>query len=80
MYLHTFGERENGSIFEESLDGKNLSKLNLCDDGKCQPAATCVKGLRSMGGVGRNSHHSLLHPCIQQCHDGTGCGPLLMGI
>ncbi|XP_066468085.1 scavenger receptor class A member 5 [Tiliqua scincoides] len=33
MYLHTFGERENGSIFEESLDGKNLSKLNLCDDG-----------------------------------------------
>lgn len=35
MYLHTFSERENGSIFEESFDGRNLSKLNLCEDGKC---------------------------------------------
>ncbi|KAH1173888.1 hypothetical protein KIL84_017727, partial [Mauremys mutica] len=33
MYLHTFSERENGSIFEESFDGRNLSKLNLCEDG-----------------------------------------------
>ncbi|XP_062979817.1 scavenger receptor class A member 5 [Elgaria multicarinata webbii] len=33
MYLHTFGERENGSIFEEPFDGKNGSKMNLCDDG-----------------------------------------------
>uniref|UniRef100_A0A8C6V4M4 Scavenger receptor class A member 5 n=1 Tax=Naja naja TaxID=35670 RepID=A0A8C6V4M4_NAJNA len=33
MYLHTLGERENGSILEEPFDGKNLSKLNLCDDG-----------------------------------------------
>ncbi|NXE57250.1 SCAR5 protein, partial [Casuarius casuarius] len=33
MYLHTFGERENGSIFEEPFEGRNLSKLNLCEDG-----------------------------------------------
>ncbi|XP_068136209.1 scavenger receptor class A member 5 [Hyperolius riggenbachi] len=32
MYLHTFDEKENGSIFEENFDGKNLSKMNLCDD------------------------------------------------
>ncbi|XP_010706437.1 scavenger receptor class A member 5 [Meleagris gallopavo] len=33
MYLHTFSERENGSIFEEPFEGRNLSKLNLCEDG-----------------------------------------------
>ncbi|XP_040204082.1 scavenger receptor class A member 5 [Rana temporaria] len=31
MYLHTFDEKENGSVFEETFDGKNLSKMNLCD-------------------------------------------------
>lgn len=31
MYLHTFDEKENGSVFEESFDGKNLSKMNLCE-------------------------------------------------
>ncbi|XP_063298044.1 scavenger receptor class A member 5 isoform X1 [Pelobates fuscus] len=31
MYLHTFEEKENGSVFEESFDGKNLSKMNLCE-------------------------------------------------
>lgn len=34
MYLHTFSERENGSIFEEPFEGRNLSKLNLCEDGE----------------------------------------------
>ncbi|KFU93031.1 Scavenger receptor class A member 5 [Chaetura pelagica] len=33
MYLHTFNERENGSIFEEPFEGRSLSKLNLCEDG-----------------------------------------------
>ncbi|XP_025897018.1 scavenger receptor class A member 5 [Nothoprocta perdicaria] len=32
MYLHTFGERESGSIFEEPFEGRSLSKLNLCED------------------------------------------------
>ncbi|CAI5771539.1 scavenger receptor class A member 5 [Podarcis lilfordi] len=44
MYLHTFGERENGSVFEEQFDGKNLSKLNLCDDGpgsRKRPSGPC---------------------------------------
>lgn len=35
MYLHTFSERENGSIFEEPFEGRSLSKLNLCEDGEC---------------------------------------------
>lgn len=39
MYLHTFGERENGSTFEEPFEGRNLSKLNLCEDGKSRRAA-----------------------------------------
>ncbi|XP_043842304.1 scavenger receptor class A member 5 isoform X1 [Dromiciops gliroides] len=33
MYLHNFGDRENGSIFEETFEGRSLSKLNLCEDG-----------------------------------------------
>ncbi|XP_078506072.1 scavenger receptor class A member 5 [Lissotriton helveticus] len=35
MYLHTFEEKENGSLFEEShegMNGRNLSKMNLCED------------------------------------------------
>ncbi|XP_041419587.1 scavenger receptor class A member 5 [Xenopus laevis] len=31
MYLHSFDEKENGSAFEEPYDGRNLSKMNLCD-------------------------------------------------
>ncbi|TFK01543.1 NADH-cytochrome b5 reductase 2 [Platysternon megacephalum] len=57
MYLHTFSERENGSIFEESFDGRNLSKLNLCEDGKCRGS------LPEQGSAGtlcpwKNGHHS----------------------
>uniref|UniRef100_U3JLW3 Scavenger receptor class A member 5 n=1 Tax=Ficedula albicollis TaxID=59894 RepID=U3JLW3_FICAL len=32
MYLHTFSERENGSVLEEPFEGRSLSKLNLCED------------------------------------------------
>ncbi|KAM4041861.1 scavenger receptor class A member 5 [Anomaloglossus baeobatrachus] len=32
MYLHTFDEKENGSVLEETFDGKNLSKMNLCEE------------------------------------------------
>lgn len=39
MYLHTFSERENGSTFEEPFEGRNLSKLNLCEDGESRRAA-----------------------------------------
>uniref|UniRef100_A0A8B9V663 SRCR domain-containing protein n=1 Tax=Anas zonorhyncha TaxID=75864 RepID=A0A8B9V663_9AVES len=41
MYLHTFGERENGSVFEEPFEGRNLSKLNLCEDGEMKAAGRC---------------------------------------
>lgn len=34
MYLSTYEERENGSVYEETCDGHNLSKLNLCDEGE----------------------------------------------
>ncbi|KAM9840561.1 scavenger receptor class A member 5 [Aulostomus maculatus] len=33
MYLSTYEERETGSMYEEAYDGRNLSKLNLCDEG-----------------------------------------------
>ncbi|NXR32281.1 SCAR5 protein, partial [Zosterops hypoxanthus] len=32
VYLHTFSERENGSVLEEPFEGRSLSKLNLCED------------------------------------------------
>nr|XP_003228841.3 PREDICTED: scavenger receptor class A member 5 [Anolis carolinensis] len=44
MYLHTFSERENGSILEEPFDEKNLSKMNLCNEGlgrKKKLSGTC---------------------------------------
>lgn len=34
MYLSTYEERENGSVYEEAYDGHNLSKLSLCDEGE----------------------------------------------
>lgn len=34
MYLSTYEERESGSMYEEAYDGRNVSKLNLCDEGK----------------------------------------------
>lgn len=37
MYLSTYEERENGSVYEEAYDGHNLSKLNLCDEGERGP-------------------------------------------
>lgn len=35
MYLNTNNEdRDNSSFYEEGYDGMNLSKLNLCEEGK----------------------------------------------
>lgn len=34
MYLSTYEERENGTMYEEAYEGRNLSKLHLCDEGK----------------------------------------------
>lgn len=62
MYLHTFGERENGSVFEEPFEGRNLSKLNLCEDGESRRAAPffipAARTQRAPGG----SHGGLAHP------------------
>ncbi|XP_019738239.1 scavenger receptor class A member 5 isoform X1 [Hippocampus comes] len=33
MYLSTYEERENVSMYEDGFEGHNLSKLNLCDEG-----------------------------------------------
>ncbi|KAM4772513.1 scavenger receptor class A member 5 [Rhinophrynus dorsalis] len=44
MYLHTFEEKENGSAFEDSYDGRNLSKMNLCEScpaGSRKPSRRC---------------------------------------
>lgn len=53
MYLHTFGERENGSVFEEPFEGRNLSKLNLCEDGESRRAA--LRSLLHPGGTNPES-------------------------
>lgn len=34
MYLSTYEERETGTMYEEAYEGRNLSKLHLCDEGK----------------------------------------------
>lgn len=34
MYLSTYEERENGTVYEEGYDGNNLSKLQLYDEGE----------------------------------------------
>lgn len=34
MYLSSYEERENGSVYDEAYDGHNLSKLSLCDEGE----------------------------------------------
>lgn len=34
MYLSTYQDRDNGSFYEEAYDGRNLSKLNLCEECK----------------------------------------------
>uniref|UniRef100_A0A8C3NWK1 Scavenger receptor class A member 5 n=1 Tax=Cyanoderma ruficeps TaxID=181631 RepID=A0A8C3NWK1_9PASS len=42
--LHTFSRRENGSVLEEPLEGRSLSKLNLCEDdpgGRTRPSGCC---------------------------------------
>ncbi|CAJ1078003.1 scavenger receptor class A member 5 [Xyrichtys novacula] len=36
MYLSTYEERENGSMYEDAYEGRNLSKLNLCDEGSAK--------------------------------------------
>ncbi|NWT47917.1 SCAR5 protein, partial [Chroicocephalus maculipennis] len=43
---HTFNESPPGSIFEEPFEGRNLSKLNLCEDGPGPP-------LKAAGRCGR---------------------------
>lgn len=34
MYLSTYEERENGTVYEDGYDGNNLSKLQLYDEGE----------------------------------------------
>lgn len=52
MYLHTFGERENGSVFEEPFEGQNLSKLNLCEDGESRTPHPGPRGLPALWEMG----------------------------
>ncbi|XP_071778550.1 scavenger receptor class A member 5 [Centroberyx gerrardi] len=54
MYLSTYEERENGSIFEEAYDGRNLSKLNLCDEGsgkRRRKQDQCCSHLNSLSAI-----------------------------
>lgn len=52
MYLSTYEERENGSLFED--DGRNLSKLNLCDEGSLKRTRKhdqCCSHLNSLAAI-----------------------------
>ncbi|NWZ97434.1 SCAR5 protein, partial [Nesospiza acunhae] len=59
--LHTFSERENGSVLEEPFEGRSLSKLNLCEHvypvfhgGKgCEPPPHPGRRMRPRGCRGR---------------------------
>ncbi|XP_062857891.1 scavenger receptor class A member 5 [Trichomycterus rosablanca] len=54
MYLSTYEERDNSSFYEESYDGRNLSKLNLCEDmssGKRRRKTDCCGHLDSLSSI-----------------------------
>ncbi|NWV21098.1 SCAR5 protein, partial [Origma solitaria] len=53
MYLHTFSERENGSVLEEPFEGRSLSKLNLCEDdpGRRTKASGCCGRMGSVAAL-----------------------------
>ncbi|NWW23979.1 SCAR5 protein, partial [Falcunculus frontatus] len=53
MYLHTFSERENGSVLEETFEGRSLSKLNLCEDdpGRRMKASGCCGRMSSVAAL-----------------------------
>ncbi|KAM9421804.1 scavenger receptor class A member 5-like isoform 2-T3 [Salvelinus alpinus] len=54
MYLSTYEERENGSFYEEGYDGRNLSKLNLCEDAvsaKRRKPDNCCSHLNSLSAI-----------------------------
>lgn len=54
MYLSTSEERENTSMYEEAYDGRNLSKLNLCDEGsgmRRRKQDQCCSHLNSLSAI-----------------------------
>uniref|UniRef100_A0A665UR55 Scavenger receptor class A member 5 n=1 Tax=Echeneis naucrates TaxID=173247 RepID=A0A665UR55_ECHNA len=54
MYLSTYEERDSGSMYEEAYDGRNLSKLNLCDEGsgkRRRKQDQCCSHLNSLSAI-----------------------------
>ncbi|XP_066533896.1 scavenger receptor class A member 5 [Hoplias malabaricus] len=55
MYLSTYEERDNGSFYEEGYDGRNLSKLNLCEEvgsgSRRRKADNCCGHLDSLSAI-----------------------------
>lgn len=54
MYLSTYQDRDSGSFYEEAYDGRNLSKLNLCDEScssKRRKADSCCGHLNSLSAI-----------------------------
>ncbi|XP_041661219.1 scavenger receptor class A member 5 [Cheilinus undulatus] len=54
MYLSTYEERENGSMYEDPYEGRNLSKLNLCDEGSAKRRRKqdqCCSHLNSLSAI-----------------------------
>ncbi|XP_041951914.1 scavenger receptor class A member 5 [Alosa sapidissima] len=54
MYLSTYQDRDNGSFYEEAYDGRNLSKLNLCEEScssKRRKGDSCCGHLNSLSAI-----------------------------
>ncbi|XP_026885607.2 scavenger receptor class A member 5 [Electrophorus electricus] len=55
MYLSTYEERDNSSFYEESYEGRNLSKLNLCEEvgsgNRRRKTESCCGQLESLSSI-----------------------------
>ncbi|XP_063078824.1 scavenger receptor class A member 5 [Engraulis encrasicolus] len=54
MYLSTYQDRDSGPFYEEAYDGRNLSKLNLCEESctsKRRKGDSCCGHLNSLSAI-----------------------------
>ncbi|KAJ3606462.1 hypothetical protein NHX12_025983, partial [Muraenolepis orangiensis] len=51
MDLSTYEERENGSIYEENYEGRNLSKLHLWSGKRRRKQDQCCGHLNSLSAI-----------------------------
>uniref|UniRef100_A0AAY4DGG5 SRCR domain-containing protein n=1 Tax=Denticeps clupeoides TaxID=299321 RepID=A0AAY4DGG5_9TELE len=66
MYLSTYEDRDNGSFYEESYEGRHISKLNLCEEvSRTQVSSekqdVLVENMTRLGERSRDLQESLGH-------------------